>query len=69
MNITEIPTAKKTMCPKCYNMIEFPTSVRVQDVVACKKCKNEFEVLTKIPVTLSWLNNTSKAQKRRIFSR
>ena len=69
MSTTEVATLKKTMCPKCYNMIEVPSSVRVQDVVTCKKCKTEFEILTKVPITLGWLSNTREKKKGGIFPR
>lgn len=69
MSTTEVSTSKKTMCPKCYNPIEVPSPVRVQDVVSCKKCKNEFEVLTKVPITLGLLGNTKEKKKGGIFPR
>jgi alpha-aminoadipate/glutamate carrier protein LysW len=41
-----------TICPECNGSLQFPTDLRVGEVIICKSCQAQLEVINKNPLEL-----------------
>jgi uncharacterized protein YbaR (Trm112 family) len=69
MTTPDVVTTIKTMCPRCHNTIQVPSSVKIEEVITCQKCKNSFEIISKIPMTLNPIGTPKEYRGGGFFKR
>jgi uncharacterized protein YbaR (Trm112 family) len=69
MTAPDVATPIKTMCPRCHTMIQVPNTIKLQEVITCQKCKNSFEILSKIPMTLGPVATPKEYRSGGLFKR